>query len=105
MVVPVDRRENRRTSGAEGTDGPPSGVATVGNGGSWGRPSDLRPRTEGYFKLRYFGRRQREEQRVVIRGAYGHWHLTHFAHKLLEKFAGFYVYLFGHVRRWRDMGT
>lgn len=39
-------------------------------------------------------RRQRAQQRVVVRGAYGHWHFTHFAHYLLQELAGFYVYLY-----------
>lgn len=52
VVVPVDRRENRGTSRAEGAYGSPSAALTVGNGGSGRRPSDLRPGTEGYFELR-----------------------------------------------------
>lgn len=44
----------------------------------------MKPNLRIALEQHALGRRQREEQRVVIRGAYGHWHLTHFAHKLLE---------------------
>lgn len=40
----------------------------------------LKPNIRIALEQHALRRRQREEQRVVIRGAYGHWHLTHFAH-------------------------
>lgn len=54
----------------------------------------MKPITRFALEWHALRRRQREEQRIIIRGAYGHWHLTHFTHKLLEELAGFYVYLY-----------